>query len=511
MGFLVFLPWNAPGKPVTGFADLHNHMFAEYAFGGAWLHGSIEGEAAKALASCDSEDDFFGIRGDHARVRIPFLSRFIGRTEGSSGDTGAHPGKHEGYPDFKGFPRWDSIAHQQVWGGHLKAAHDRGLNLLVVSLVNFEPLCELMPPENRKTADCSDQNAFTLQLDAAWRFQKNHPWFQIVRTPKEARRAIERGNLAVVLSLEASHVLGDGDWLAEFNHLTSRGVTTLQLAHQWDNRFAGVALHNRIFRVFAWLKDFDAHGRWWQILTPGRFGFQYDHDSESGVDRNRKGLTPEGRELVLEMMRRGMPIDLAHLSEATIRDIRALSPKGMQYPIYVSHGHFRSAMDDGKFSHFEKSSPEWVLDAIRDSGGVFGLRTGPEKTKTIPESRVPNDCQGSTKSFAQAYQYGRLRNLKIGFGSDLNGFIQQTRPRFGGRLETCGGEPDPTERTRQQKAQLRPLHSRFDQSGFGDISLLPDLLQDAENSGMDGSELRQSAEDYLRMWEKAGKLAHPLR
>ena len=77
--------------PVPGFADLHNHMFTEYAFGGGWLHGTVEGEIEKALASCETHFDPLSLLGDHARVSIPFVSRFIGKTTGSSGDTGAHP------------------------------------------------------------------------------------------------------------------------------------------------------------------------------------------------------------------------------------------------------------------------------------------------------------------------------------------------------------------------------------------------------------------------------------
>ncbi len=32
-------------EPVVGVADLHLHMFGEHAFGGAWLHGTHDGDA----------------------------------------------------------------------------------------------------------------------------------------------------------------------------------------------------------------------------------------------------------------------------------------------------------------------------------------------------------------------------------------------------------------------------------------------------------------------------------
>jgi microsomal dipeptidase-like Zn-dependent dipeptidase len=493
--------------PVPGFADLHVHLFAEHAFGGAWLHGTVEGEISKALASCDSRFDPLSILGDHARVKIPIVSRFIAKTLGSSGDTGEHREKSSGYPDFEGWPRWDTIAHQQVHASKLKEAHDAGLNLMVVSLVNYEPLCELMPEENKKTKDCSDMNAVRIQLKAAHDFESRHPWFKIVRSAKEARQAIRAGKLAVVLSIEATHLFGDGAWEPELELVWNEGVRTLQIAHQEDNRFAGVAIHNPMFRVFAWLHDFQKRGKWTDLFSPSRFGFQTETDPVSGIPKNRKGLTEEGKRLAIALMRRGAPIDIAHLSERTVTDLMKLQGPSAPYPLYVSHGHFRNAMDDGKFSRFEKSSSESMLDLIRKTGGIFGLRTGPERTR-VPEGFDPAvHCQGSSISFAHSLRYGTDRGVAIAFGSDLNGFIQQTRPRFGGREETCGAETDKKLRETQQKAQSRPTGTRFDRAGLGDISELPHLLEDLKNQGADTRGLEASAEAYLRMWEQAEREA----
>jgi hypothetical protein len=498
-------------KPVNGITDLHNHMFAEYAFGGAWLHGTVEGEISQALASCEVHTDPMSILGDHARVRIPYVSRLIGKTLGSSGDTGNHADHYEGYPNFGGWPRWDTIAHQQVWEGHLKTAHEAGLNLLIVSLVNYEVFCELMPEENMKYADCSDGAAIERQLDAARRFERNHDWFKIVTSAKEARDAIARGKLAVILSIEATHIFGDQDWRPQFEKVYQSGVRTLQMAHQQDNRFAGVALHNPIFQIIAWIQDFKKNGKWWEIIHPSKFGFKYQEDPKTGTKLNIAGITNEGRALIFTQMKRGMPIDLAHLSEKTIQEIEAITRAHENYPVYMSHGHFRDAMNDGKFSVWEKSSSQNTLEFIKRSQGVFGLRTGPEKTKDFPNSSAPNDCQGSSKSFAQTYQYGVNQGLHVGFGSDFNGFIQQTRPRFGNKLETCGAETDPLLRTQQQMAQKNPLQKRFDQSGLGDMSQLPDLLSEIKGYGVNTQELESSAEAYISMWERAEKIAKSIQ
>jgi microsomal dipeptidase-like Zn-dependent dipeptidase len=484
--------------PVTGFADIHNHFTSEYAFGGAWFHGHIEGPIAEALSSCDLDD--------HAETILPFISRFIGKTRGSSGDTGPHHDKHDGYPTFNGWPRWDSIAHQQDWEGYLKSAHENGLNLMVASAVNFEPLCELMPKKNRKYQDCSDMLAVNRQLEVLHHFEKTHAWFKIVTTPSEARRAIANHQLAVVLSIEVTNLFGNTDWKQGLNEVYAQGVRTFQLAHQLNNRFTGVAIHNPIFRGFMWWGDLKKNWTWRGLFTFWKYGLQYEIDPETKLKTNIQGLTDEGKALISEMMKRGMLIDLAHESERAVKDIQALTIPNSNYPVYVSHGHFREAMDDGRFSTWEKSSGDWVLDYVRDSGGIFGLRTGPEKTKAFAGSPIPNDCQGTTKSFAQTYQYGVSRGLKVAFGSDLNGFIQQLRPRFGNADETCGAEEDSIARNVQQNSQKASLHKRFDRSGFGDISQLPDVVTELRNFGVDTKGLESSAEAFIEMWEKADQL-----
>lgn len=66
---------------------------------------------------------------------------------------------------------------------------------------------------------------------------------------------------------------------------------------------------------------------------------------------------------------------------------------------------------------------------VRETGGMIGLRTAPEEVNTYEPSAVANTCHGSARSFAQAYDFGRLGlKVALGLGSDFNGFIQQTRP-----------------------------------------------------------------------------------
>jgi microsomal dipeptidase-like Zn-dependent dipeptidase len=506
-----------PAKPkVAGFADLHVHMMAEEAFGGAWFHGSYTG----ALRDCDGGL----LPGNHARLRqdlsamldkcpnrsaiqwaaSPALealfsiggvgaSEFVGKLEGSQGDTGLHLGRKKA---GEGFPRWDTIAHQTATEGALKVAHDKGLSLMVMSAVSFRFLCEAMPSQNRKRP-CSEVADVDLQLDMTRAFVARNEWAEIALSPADARRIIGAGKLAVVLSIEASNVFDESpDWKAVFDRFYQKGVRTMQIVHQLDNRFAGAALHNPIFQVAQYTKtchiDTDCGA------TVGKQTLGFDVDAQC---KNTLALTTEGVSFAKEMMKRSMPIDIAHLSEQGTRQLFELVKQEQYYPLYVSHGHFRELMNP-ELAKNEKTTPAEVITMLRQTGGIFGLRTAHDETRDYTRAAVKNDCHGSSKSFAQALEFGR-RELKVpmALGSDFNGFIQQTRPRFGPNGACSAGFA--AEASAQAKLQTKPLGSDFDEKGLAHIGLLPDLLADVRAMGVETTPFDDSSERYIQMWERA--------
>ena len=513
--------------PLQGLADLHLHMFAEEAFGGGWFHGSHRGAGDVALPPCDG-----GEPGDHARLRdelgpllgscegitiaelgakVPLIavisaegggkivSEFVSTIPGSDGDTGKHLDRTAGWPDFAGWPRWDAIAHQQAWEDQLHDAYMAGLRVEVVFAVSLDWLCRAVPPENLERPECDEMADVKLQLAQAHEFVARHDWAEVALTAADARRIVADDRLALVLSVEASHLMAKGDWRAQLDELYDLGVRTLQPVHQLNNRFGGAAPHNSIFHVAQYAEschiDEDC-GLTTDALT---LGFDVDADC-----KNTLGLTAEGKELVAEMMDRGMLVDVAHLSERGVRDVHDLAVARDHYPIYLSHGHFREIMTKEK-QREEKTTPAWVIQILRETGGMIGLRTGHEEVSTYEPSAVDNSCHGSSRSFAQAYDFGRL-GLKVamGLGSDLNGFIQQTRPRFGPAACSASFTTEGQCQARDQRdAGPPPLGSGLDEMGLGHVGLLTELLADLDQLGSDTAPLRRSADDFVRMWERA--------
>jgi microsomal dipeptidase-like Zn-dependent dipeptidase len=514
-------PAAAVAQPLAapGFAELHHHMFAEEAFSGGWFHGSHTG----TLTSCDGGMP----ESDHARVRmdlsnmlnlcpnsgsvdlstVPLLSaffgvggavasEFIGKIEGTEGDTGLHLGRTDVNTQW---PRWDTIAHQQSWEGSLQKAYQGGMSLVTISLVSNEFLCKALPYQNLKRP-CDEMMDVDVQLQMARDFDARTSWAEIALSPAHARQIIASGKLAMVLSIESSKLFGTKDWRTELNRVYSLGVRSLQPVHQLDNRFGGAAPHNAIFQAAQFLEnchiDTDC-----AITGPG-FTLGFDVDSSC---RNVKGLTDEGKALVQEMTAKGMLIDIAHMSERSIQDTFVISQAKTYYPLMISHGHFREVMNP-ELAATEKTTPSWVVRYVRQTGGMFGLRTAHDETRTYTKTAVANSCQGSTRSLAQAYEFGR-QGLKVNmaFGADLNGFIQQTRPRFGNYGACSAGFKAEADAQMNQQRLTGParLGTDFDVYGLAHVGLLPDVVRDMKNLGVNTAGLESSTEKFLLMWERA--------
>lgn len=506
--------------PLKGLADLHLHMFAEEAFAGGWLHGS----ATKTLNRCDG-----GLPpSDHARVRqdlrdllnlctstggvdlssVPILkelffiggsaaSELIAKNEATDGDTGLHLAQQVPGRDW---PRWDSIAHQQSHMDGLKTAHAGGLRLAVISAVSNGFLCSVLPPGNL-ARPCDEMTDAELQLRMATDFATaNRSWVEIALTPADARRIIGAGKLALVLSLEVSKLFGTKDLKTELDRFYALGVRTLQPVHQVDNRFAGAALHQPIFHVAQFVENCHIDTDCGATAAGLTLGFDVDANC-----RNVKGLTAEGRTLVGEMMKKGMLVDVAHMSERSVADTFALSQGNDYYPLYVSHGHPREVMAPDQEKH-EKTTPASIMRMLRQTGGIFGMRTFHDETRAYPASGVANVCHGSSRSFAQALAFA-TKGLKVpvALGTDFNGFIQQVRPRFGDVGACSGGfraEGDAQARAESSSPAGR-LGSDYDEKGLAHIGLVPDFLRDLARVGADTSALDDSAEAFVRMWERA--------
>ena len=142
----------------------------------------------------------------------------------------------------------------------------------------------------------------------------------LARGPEDARRIIEEGHIAAVLSMEGAHGLA-ADWRADLEALQRRGLSMLGLTWSFSNRFAG----------------------------------------SSGDDGG--GLTDEGRQLVAAAQGLGLLVDVSHASKATTMDVC----RGATAPIIASHS------STAALTHRGRNLSDEEITCIAATGGVIGV------------------------------------------------------------------------------------------------------------------------------------------
>ena len=154
---------------------------------------------------------------------------------------------------------------------------------------------------------------------------------RLVRTSADLDRlASEPGVVGAFIGVQGGHVL-EGR-LENVAALHARGVRMLALSHVMDNELAG-----------------------------------------SNTGRRRGGLTGFGREVVGELERVGIVVDLAHASPAAIREAVPL----LRRPFFVSHTGFRRL--SGRRSRILRYSPatrnlsDEDARLVAEAGGVIGI------------------------------------------------------------------------------------------------------------------------------------------
>ncbi|MEN0652450.1 MULTISPECIES: dipeptidase [Hyphobacterium] len=149
--------------------------------------------------------------------------------------------------------------------------------------------------------------------------------FIVARTSGDLRSALQAreagGDVLVgILATEGAHPL-EGE-LANIQRLYDEGYRVIGLQHFFDNELGG-----------------SLHGT-------------------SGA-----GLTEFGREAVIAMVERGLIIDVAHSSEAVVRDVLDLTDA----PLVVSHTGVRSLCET------PRNIPDDLMQEIADRGGLIGI------------------------------------------------------------------------------------------------------------------------------------------
>ena len=532
----------APDAPIFGFADFHNHQFSNLGFAKNLIWGdafSLTGSIFDALPTCEDVHGPGGTLDLIGNIRtapphgiaipaiivippmvfqvpnspplitppIPFstFGHFTGGTDQRS---------HE----FEGWPRWNSITHQQVYYEWLRRAFEGGMRLMVMHALNNELLCKIASEVNGRVVEnrsCRDVDNIDAQLIAAKSLetfidqQSGGPgqgWYRIAYSGTEARHIINSGKMAIILGIEVDNLFGCSltsscteDFVqTQLDHYYAMGVRHLFPVHVFDNAFGGTAMYEQLFDVGNKIIE----GQFVQSRNCSAEGYTYKADGTDAIvallqwtrpqantfpgECNSRPLTSLGDFLIRQMIKKGMIIDIDHMGATTANGVLDVAERYRYAGVVSGHSGSTSVLQGTKLSEGAKTPGQ--LQRIRALGGVSGIFAGqgdrvrPRNGNGILQhssGTVPNDCGSSSKTFAQVYlanvdAFGGPNTAAVGIGTDFNGLATMPGPRFG--AESCPGDSDQVGQNNGVTYPLSIIGPGGIPAGHLPISALPDRV-----------------------------------
>lgn len=497
----------------------------------------------------EGRSDLFGYGYDHADDADE-IALLQGLATGQTPDFNHHTEGYPDFTEWPS--AHFSSTHQTQYYRWLERAWRAGLRLVVQHATSNEVICELIYGTGAQPIrySCNDMVAAHRTILEARKMERyidaqqggpGKGWFRIVESPEQAREVINQGKLAVILGLEVSNLFDcylvpppgvepctEQDVLDALDRYIDLGIRAIFPVHKYDNAFSAGDGHREIIE----LGNFIQTGHWSNftddcpdlptVFDRGdvAFGglneprddyFATPPNDMSGFHFNpfetlkphlgrflggplrgdycqKAGLTDLGEFLLMELMKRGIIIELDHFPRRSYQRAFEIL-QDHDYPAAGTHGNS-------------------MRGELYELGGISKFNFG----RCNPE--------GQTNTLGDPLR-NRLAMLEAagafpaeGFGFDFNGFAGAPGPRFGDRSLCTAPQQNPITYPFKSfdgdHTFTQPFVGNraidFNTEGMAHIGLLPELIQDLRNDGMTDEELEplfKSAEAYIRMWERA--------
>jgi hypothetical protein len=392
-----------------------------------------------------------------------------------------------------------------------------GERIVVAQTIEDEPLCRIEP---RRSHSCDEFRTIALEvrrlrgLERYVDAQSGGPgegWLRIVSGPRQARRVVERGDLAVVIGAEWSNPLGCSERAGCTRADVDRGIARLRrlgirstfVAHWVDNGFAGAALEGGTKGTFINVFNAFQNGRYlrsgpcphpsqgeevntlgpleMQVLSqffPATKDLEPMPEYPPGKQCNRRGLTELGAYFIRRLIANHMLIEVDHMSERARERVLRIATRH-DYPVVSSHTGTGGSWTGGELRRLYRS-------------GGFAAATpaeAPDLAAKILSFRAVRD---------------RDRFFGVGLGTDTGGFSSLPGPTGDEQLDYpfSGYRSDVS--FRRQRTGRRTFD--LNEDGVAHYGLFADLLaemRDVPGGPAATRSLFRSAEAYLEMWERA--------
>lgn len=300
------------------------------------------------------------------------------------------------------------------------------------------------------------------EISLVHRLVDDHPELVFADSPAAVRDAKRKGKISALIGIEGGHAIEDSlGALDAFHRLGARYMT---LTHTNTNGWA------------------DSSGSFWHP----------DFDPKTYAKHG--GLTDFGREVVLEMNRLGVLVDVSHVSDDTIADVLDASIA----PVFASHSSCRA------LSNIPRNLTDDQIRSIAATGGVVMVNIG----SIFLDQKVVDDFLAKRAALAPRFaeiarQYaGDAKKRDEEIGKALNGIRTRRAPWTAAvdhieHILKVGG------------SRAAGLGTDFDgiedpPEGLEDVSKLPIVTEELLRRGHSEEEVRGVlGENFLRFWERA--------
>lgn len=276
--------------------------------------------------------------------------------------------------------------------------------------------------------------------------------FSVARSVADVREDFAQGLISLPLGMENGAPVGTD--LENLKHFYDRGVRYITLAH----------------------------GKWNEIS-----------DSSYDDDRHWQGLSEFGRDVVVEMNRLGIMIDISHVTDEAARQVLELSSA----PVIASHSSCRTFTPD-----WERNMSDELVEALAENGGVIHINFG-SAFLTEEAQKASTEMWDAIDAFQEEHGYED--------GADeVSAYRKGYREEHPPVLATTADVADHIDHV-VALVGIDHVGIGSDYDGVGpttpvgleDVSRFPNLIQELLERGYSDEDVRKIlGENSLRVWEE---------
>ena len=280
--------------------------------------------------------------------------------------------------------------------------------------------------------------------------------FAIARSVADVRASFDQRLFALPMGIENGAAIEDD--LGALQHFYDRGVRYITLTHSEANSIC---------------------------------------DSSYQEERRWNGLSPFGREVVAEMNRLGVMVDISHVTDDTFFQVIEIS----KAPVIATHSccrHFTPG--------FERNMSDEMITLLAENGGVIQIAFAPSFLTEAAQKQ-------SAELWPLIQEYARENNV----GWDSPGVREQVALYYEDHPKAGAGVSDVADHIEHVIELVGIDHvglgSDFDgisdtPAGLEDVSAYPNLIEELLRRGYNEQDIRKiCGENLLRVWAEVERIA----